>query len=193
MKAVLIQVWLAANQICTKRLIPFLPAFVDSLERCGQLSIDPEVRVLLLSLSLSTADRLLRSERIKPRGRSTTRAGKLLKKQIPIRTFSDWNDVVPGFLEGDLVAHCGDSVHGTFLNTLTLTDIYSGWTECLALIRRAESEVSRGLVEVRKVLPFPMLGCELARYFACRIASFKNLTVATAVASFNILPLLALQ
>jgi hypothetical protein len=72
-KAILIQVWLAANQICTKRLIPFLPAFVDSLERCGQLSIDPEARELLLSLSLSTADRLLRSERIKPRGRSTTR------------------------------------------------------------------------------------------------------------------------
>jgi hypothetical protein len=159
-KAVLIQVWLAANQICTKRLIPFLPAFVDSLERCGQLSIEPELRALLLSLSLSTADRLLRSERIKPRGRSTTRAGKLLKKQIPIRTFSDWNDVVPGFLEGDLVAHCGDSVHGTFLNTLTLTDIYSGWTECLALIKRSESEVSRGLVEVRKVLPFPMLGLD---------------------------------
>lgn len=159
-KGALIQVWLAANQICTKRLIPFLPAFVDSLERCGQLNIDPEVRALLLSLSLSTADRLLRSERIKPRGRSTTRAGKLLKKQIPIRTFSDWNDVVPGFLEGDLVAHCGDSVHGTFLNTFTLTDIYSGWTECLALIRRAESEVSRALIEVREVLPFPMLGLD---------------------------------
>jgi len=131
----LIMVWKAANRICSRRLMPFLPDLVAALERFGHLSLDGEVRQRLLAMSPATADRLLFHER-HPAGStiSTTRRGKLLKHKIPVRTFFDWNDVAPGFVEADLVAHCGESAEGAYLNTLTMTDIATGWTECLALL-----------------------------------------------------------
>jgi len=157
----LITVWKAANRICSRRLIPFLPDFVAALERFGHLSLSREVRQDLLAMSPSTADRLLYHER-HPAGSaiSTTRRGKLLKHQIPIRTFFDWNDLAPGFMEADLVAHCGERAEGAFLNTLTLTDIATGWTECLALIRRSEANVSAAIHAGRQRLPFPLLGLD---------------------------------
>ena len=127
----------------------------------GHLSLAGEVRERLLAMSPATADRLLYHER-HPAGStiSTTRRGKLLKHQIPIRTFFDWNDLAPGFVEADLVAHCGESAEGAYLNTLTLTDIATGWTECLALIRRSEADVSAAIHAVRQRLPFPLLGLD---------------------------------
>jgi hypothetical protein len=108
--------WKAANQICATRLIPFLPTLVDALERHGHLHLTEECRKQLLSISAPTADRFLRSQRkAGPRGISTTRAGTLLKNQIPIRTFQDWNEAQPGFLEADLVAHCGIHAEGGYL------------------------------------------------------------------------------
>jgi hypothetical protein len=101
-------VWLAANEICAKRLVPFLVELVPTLERHGHLSLTDEARERLLTLSSARADRLLRPLR-HPHGLTTTNPGRLLKKQIPIRTFTEWNDVQPGILEGDLVAHCGGS------------------------------------------------------------------------------------
>ena len=124
--------WTAANHICAKRLIPFLPTLVESLERHGHLQMSEECRKQLLAMSPATADRILRSARKQgAHGISTTRSGTLLKKQIPIRTFQDWNEAKPGFMEADLVAHCGTQVEGSYLYTLTLTDIATGWTECL--------------------------------------------------------------
>jgi hypothetical protein len=94
--------WKAANQICAKRLIPFLPTLVETLERHGHLHLMEEHRNQLLSMSVATADRLLRSQRrMRPRGISTTRAGTLLKQQILIRTFQDWDETQPGFLEAE--------------------------------------------------------------------------------------------
>ncbi len=154
-------IWNAANQICPKRLIPFLPKFVESLERHGHLSMPQDTKTRLLRMSAATADRLLKTERKQTRkSLSTTRAGSLLKKQIPIRTFADWSDVTPGFVEADLVAHCGDRASGTFLNTLTITDIASGWTELIPLLRKSEADVRSGLVNIRSVLPFPILGLD---------------------------------
>ena len=157
----LITVWKAANRICSKRLIPFLPEFVGALERFGHLSLPGEVRERLLTMSPATADRLLYQER-HPEGRSvsTTRPGKLLKHKIAVRMFSDWNELAPGFMEADLVAHCGDRAEGTFLNTLVLTDIATGWTECMALLRRSEADVSAAIHAVRQCLPFPLLGLD---------------------------------
>ena len=124
--------WTAANQICAKRLIPFLPTLVDSLERHGHLHLSEESRTQLLSMSPATADRILRPLRKQGQhGISTTKSGTLLKKQIPIRTFQDWNEMKPGFMEADLVAHCGTHIDGSYLYTLTLTDIATGWTEIL--------------------------------------------------------------
>ena len=157
----LYQAWQAANQICTKRLMPFLPTLVETLERHGHLHLSEKCRNQLLSMSAATADRLLRSQRKHgPRGISTTQAGTLLKHQIPIRTFQDWNETQPGFLEADLVAHCGRQAEGGYLYTLTLTDIATGWTECLPLLYRSRETVLAALQRARTLFPFPILGID---------------------------------
>lgn len=157
----LICVWNAANQICSKRLAPFLPEFVETLERFGHLSMSPEVKAKLLKLSPASIDRLLKDERKNHRrGISTTKPANLLKQRIKVRTFADWNDTGPGFFEGDLVAHCGDRAEGSFLNSLVLTDVASGWTESVPLLRKCDSDVIAGLEAIRAVLPIPMLGLD---------------------------------
>ncbi len=129
--------WTAANGICGKRLVPFLSELIPTLERHGHLSLSEEVRRQLLALSPATADRLLRPLR-QPHGLTTTKPGRLLKQHIPVRTFTEWTDVKPGFIEADLVAHCGGSMEGAFLYTLTLTDVATTWTECLPLLHRTQ-------------------------------------------------------
>jgi hypothetical protein len=154
-------VWNAANRICAKRLIPFLPTLIEALERHEHLHLTEECRSQLLSMSAATADRLLRSQRIvNQRALSTTRAGTLLKQQIPIRTFQEWNEAQPGFLEADLVAHCGTDIEGGYLYTLTLTDIATGWTECLPLLLRSQEAVLAALQRARTLFPFPILGID---------------------------------
>lgn len=157
-KQALLRLWHIANEICSKRLIPFLPDLLEVLERTGQIDLEPDVRAKLLTMCPATADQLLASERKTVHGKSTTRSGALLKRQIPVRTFSDWNDVVPGFFEADLVAHCGSDTSGTFLNTLVLTDIATSWTECFALLRRSEEGVIQALRTAQRILPVPLLG-----------------------------------
>jgi hypothetical protein len=156
----LVKVWHVANCICTKRLVPCLGEFVEALERHGELHLEPQVKSRLLSMSIATADRLLRSERRRQRGLGTTKPGTLLKRAIPVRTFADWDDARPGFLEADLVAHCGESTRGEYLNTLTLTDIATGWTECLPLLNRSQRAVKDAIDRARTRLPFPMLGLD---------------------------------
>jgi len=154
--------WAAANFICAKRLVPFLPELVASLERHGHLALAGEVRAQLLAMSAATADRILADVRRsgRPRGVGTTRRGALLKHQVPVRTFADWSDVAPGFVEGDLVAHCGTSARGVYLHSLVLTDVATGWTECLPLRHRGQLEVARSLEVARRILPFPLLGID---------------------------------
>jgi hypothetical protein len=107
--------WQAANRICSKRLIPFLPTLIEALERHEHLHLSDTCRSQLLSMSAATADRLLRSQR-RPslHGIATTRAGTLLKQHIPIRTFEQWNEKAPGFLEADLVAIVGRRLREAF-------------------------------------------------------------------------------
>ena len=134
--------WKAAKHICVKRLIPFLPTLVAALERHGHLQLSEACRTQLLRISPATAQRLLRSQRQPtPRRPSTTQAGPLLKGQIPIRTFQQWDESRPGFLEADLVAHNGGQSEGCSLSTLTLTDIATGWTECLPLLYKSPEVV----------------------------------------------------
>lgn len=157
----LICIWNAANQICSKRLAPFLPEFVETLERFGHLSVSAEIKTKLLKLSPASIDRLLKDERKNhQRGISTTRPANLLKQRIKVRTFADWNDTGPGFFEGDLVAHCGDRAEGSFLNSLVVTDVATGWTESVPLIRKCDSDVIAGLETIREVLPMPLLGLD---------------------------------
>lgn len=154
--------WSAANFICAKRLVPFLPELIPGLERHGHLTLTDQVRSQLLAISPATADRILRQVRAadRPHGISTTKAGKLLKHQVPVRTFTEWNDVKPGFMEIDLVAHCGNAAEGSFIYTLTLTDVATGWTECQALLHRSQHMVIQALDRARLLLPFPLLGID---------------------------------
>ena len=153
---------LAANHVCAKRLVPFLPDLIASLERHGHLSLSENVRAQVLSVSPATVERLLRPVRRhdQARGLSTTKAGSLLKHQVPVRTFAEWDDVRPGFVEADLVAHCGGNASGAFLYTLVLTDVATGWTECVALLHRSQDAVTHGLDQVRRLLPMPLLGMD---------------------------------
>src|SRR5256885_14041728 len=109
-------------------------------------------------MSAATADRLLRSQRtLALRGLSTTRAGTLLKQQIPIRTFEEWKETQPGFLEADLVAHCGTDIEGGYLYTLTLTDVATGWAECLPLLLRSQVTGMAAIRWGRTLYPFTFL------------------------------------
>ena len=159
---VLEQIWEICGRICSKRLQPFLPEIVTILERHQELFVSPEIKSLLLSMSRSTIDRCLKKARFTSpqRGLSTTKPGVLLKAAIPIRTFTPWEEEHPGFLEIDLVAHCGSSTEGTYLNTLTATDLASGWTECLALANKTQVAVSQAIAQLRLDLPFLLLGLD---------------------------------
>jgi len=185
-KAALIQIWRAANCICGKRLVAGMQDLIDALERHHELSLEDEIRDLLLHISPATVDRLLYSERDKKRhGLGTTKPGTLLKQSIPIRTFADWDEQRPGFFEADLVAHCGNSAAGAYLYTLVLVDVHTGWTECIALANKGQQTVKKALDAVRQRLPFPMLGLDsdndaafingtLARYCAQEQITFTR-------------------
>jgi len=161
-QAALVKLWMAANRICAKRLVPFIPELMQAMQRHGELEVTPEVQAKLLTISVATSDRLLQAAR---RHRhwlknGTTRPGTLLKHQIPIRTFADWQDSRAGFAEVDLVAHCGRTTSGEYLNSLVLTDIATGWTEPVAVLNRSQATVGAAIRLARKRLPFDLLGLD---------------------------------
>lgn len=139
----------------------FLPQLVTAMEHHDHLRLPADVRAHLLSISPATVDRMLSPERenIK-KSVSTTRRGNLLKHQIKVRAFVDGDDVNPGFLEADLVAHCGGNTNGAFLNTLVLVDISTGWLECMPLLRKCASDIIDGLRVADELLPFPLQGLD---------------------------------
>jgi hypothetical protein len=155
------QIWEVCGRICSKRLHPFLPEMVKVLERCGELQLAAETKRLLLKMSSATIDRCLGPARFAhPHGLSTTKPGSLLKKAIPVRTYTPWDEDQPGFLEIDLVAHCGGSVEGQYLNTLTCVDLSTGWIECLAVYQRTQQAVFEAIQAMRTYLPFLLLGLD---------------------------------
>jgi len=155
-------VWEATDRLCSKRLHPFLPEILASLNGHGEITITPEVENQLCRISASTIDRLLHPYR-RLGGRrpfATTKPGSLLKRSIPIRTFADWEEDSPGFLEIDLVSHCGDSPEGFFLTTLSTVDVASGWSECIGVWGKGQQRVRAAVHRVRQRLPFPLLGLD---------------------------------
>lgn len=155
------KVWALSGHLCSKRLVPFLPDFLLALERHGELSLEAFTRTQLLALSAATMDRHLACvRRGGHHGVSTTRPGSLLKSQIPIRTFADWEDAVPGFFEADLVVHTNDDTGGDYLCTLVLTDVCLGWTECRPLLHHTQTAVKGAIQDIRQSLPFPLLGID---------------------------------
>ena len=155
------QIWEICGRICSKRLHPFLPEMVKVLERCGELHLAPETKTLLLHMSRATIDRCLGPVRFEhPHGLSTTKPGSLLKKAIPIRTYTPWDEDQPGFLEIDLVAHCGETTEGQYLNTLTCVDLSTGWIECQVVRQHTQEAVFEAIQTVRTCLPFRLLGLD---------------------------------
>ncbi|MBM3120028.1 MAG: transposase family protein [Chloroflexi bacterium] len=155
-------VWEASDRLCSKRLKPFIPEMARVLRQHGEQRIDASLETQLCRISPSTIDRLLRPYR-KLGGRkplSTTRPGSLLKSAIPIRTFADWEDDRPGFMETDLVAHCGESAEGFYLSTLCAVDVASGWTECRPVWGKWQERVRQAVHHMRQRLPFPLLGID---------------------------------
>lgn len=155
-------IWYIMDLPCGKRLAPCMDWLIPKLEECGELNVSAAVREKLLSISASTIDRLLRPERktFMLKGRSQTRPGTLLKNQIPIRTFAQWDDLRPGFAELDLVDHGGGSTEGEYLFTLDVTDVATGWTELRAVKNKAQKWVFQALNLIRERLPFPLLGID---------------------------------
>ena len=156
------RLWDVSGYLCSKRLHPFLPTLLEALERCGELVLAPEIKSPLLTMRPATIDRKLAPyrRRPQPRGFTTTRPGYLLKQHIPVRTFAQWEDRRPGFVEIDLVAHCGESVHGEFVYTLGLVDVATGWFEAFAVPTRAQRGVFAALQALRARLPFPLRGID---------------------------------
>lgn len=160
--AALKQIWGILDLICGKRLKTALPEVIPKLERWGELKLSAEVREKLMKMSASTIDRVLASERkrMEVKSRSGTKPGTLLKHQVPIRTFCEWDESKPGFMEVDLVSHGGGDERGDFCQTLSATDVSSAWTETEAVRNKAQVHVFEGLTKIRARLPFALLGLD---------------------------------
>jgi hypothetical protein len=160
--AALVRLWVLLDYVSGKRLAPALKAVVEALERHGELTLAPVVRAKLLSISPATIDRVLASEkkRYALKSRARTKPGTLLRHQVPIRTFAEWDDARPGFVEVDLVGHDGGWDRGDFIQTLTLTDIATTWTELGTARNKAQVWVFGALQAARERLPFPLVGID---------------------------------
>lgn len=154
--------WLAADGICGQRLKPFIPELILVLQNHGELKITKETRQKLEAMGSATIDRMLRATRgqYRLKGRATTKPGTLLRKTIPVRTFADWDETKPGFFEADLVAFCGDSPKGEYVNGLNLTDVLLGWVGLEAIMGKSQYRTHRAVDRVRNRLPYRMLGLD---------------------------------
>ena len=155
-------VWATFGGPAGKRLAPFMAEAIEALERHGEIELATDVRLKMLNISAATIDRMLSPERAKLRmkGRSGTKPGSILRRQIPIRTFAEWDDARPGFCEVDLVSHDGGDPRGDHCYTLDLTCVATGWTEMRALKNKAQRWVHEALVDITDTLPFPIAGLD---------------------------------
>ena len=155
---VVTHLWELSDRACGKLLAPVLPTLVAALERHGELRLAPALRPPLFSLSPATLDRLLRPVRRRlgrqPRRRAAPATA--LARQIPLRTFGEWQGVAPGALQGDLVLHCGESTVGFYLTTLVSVDVATSWTELEAVWGLGQRRVGTGVHHIRQRLPFPL-------------------------------------
>lgn len=150
----LIYFWNAMNRCCSKKMKAALPLWMPFYRE----PLDPEVKTLLLKMSSATIDRRLREyrESSEVRGLSATRSA-WVKSKIPLKLL-DHEILEPGFIESDTVAHCGSSLSGEFVNTLTMTDLYSGWTENRALLTKTSEQMIKQVADIEARLPFRMKG-----------------------------------
>ncbi len=158
----LVKCWAVLRAPAGKRLAPMLGMLVPLLRRDNELGLSDAEAALLVRISAATIDRRLAPERAKllSRGRSHTKPGTLLKSQIPIRTWAEWDGAVPGFVEIDLVGHEGGNASGEHCFTLTVTDIATGWTVNRSVRNKAAKWVFEALEQITTVFPFPIIGID---------------------------------
>lgn len=154
--------WAVQGTPCGRLLAAALPDLVPRLRRFGELDVNDATAALLLKIAPATIDRRLKEDRAKldPRGRSHTKPGTLLKDSIPMRTWAEWDDAVPGFVEIDLVGHEGGNSHGDFCFTLDITDIATGWTETRSVKNKAQKWVFAAIKDATASFPFPIRGID---------------------------------
>lgn len=162
MTEALVTCWRLTRAPAGKRLAPMLATLVPLLRRDGELALCDDQAALLVSMSAATIDRRLGPERARlvPRGRCHTKPGTLLKSQIPVRTWAEWSEGTPGFVEIDLVGHEGGNSSGEFCFTLTVTDIATGWTANRSVKNKAAVWVFEAIEHVTSRFPFPVLGID---------------------------------
>ncbi|GAA2243816.1 DDE-type integrase/transposase/recombinase [Rarobacter faecitabidus] len=158
----LIRCWVLLRAPAGKILAPFMPVLVPLLRAEGAIDLTDDQAALLAGISAATIDRMLAGERRRMtlRGRSHTNPGSLLKHQIPIRTFADWDEATPGFVEIDLVAHDGGVAAGEYRYTLTMTDIATGWTVNRSVSNKARRWVIEAIDHAAGMFPFPIRGID---------------------------------
>ena len=154
--------WEASDRVCGKRLKVMIPVLLPALEQHGRLKLGLADRDCVLAISPATIDRLLVDVKVVASGGRRRRAGfySAIRREVPIRTFNDWNSPPPGFCEVDMVAHGGTSVAGSFIQTLTMVDIATGWTECLPLVTRDGSLVVEAMKHAQSLFPWLLRGVD---------------------------------
>lgn len=161
-KDALVALWEASDRVCGKRLKPMIPVLLPALVMHGRLTPTREQRAQLLEVSAATIDRMLVDVKVAAAGGRRRRVGfySSIRREVPIRTFNDWGDPLPGFCEIDMVAHGGTSVAGSFIQTLTMTDIATGWTECMPLVARDSSLVVEAMTRAQSLFPWLIRGAD---------------------------------
>jgi hypothetical protein len=161
-KDALVALWEASDRICGKRLKVMVPTLLPSLEKHGRLKLNQADRELVLGVSAATIDRLLVETKIAAAGGKRRRVGfySAVRREVPIRTFNDWHDPPPGFCEVDMVAHGGTSVAGSFIQTLTMVDVATGWTECMPLVTRESGFVVQAIEHAQGLFPWLIRGAD---------------------------------
>jgi hypothetical protein len=151
------RIWLLTDQLCGKRLKMALPIWLPFYGEAFS-ALDEEIYTGLLAMSAATIDRILAPLRTQyKRSYGGTKPGSILKKHIAVKT-DQWNEDRPGFIEADTVAHCGTSLSGNFVWSLTMTDIFSGWTENRAVWNKGSAGVLSQIEDIEQYLPFSILG-----------------------------------
>src|SRR5246127_1516551 len=161
-KDALTALWEASDRVCGKRLVAMIPTLVPALAQHGRLQLSEGEQAQLHTVSAATIDRMLGDVKVAAAGGRRRRAGfySAIRREVPIRTFNDWKDPVPGFCEVDMVAHGGTSVAGSFIQTLTMVDVATGWTECLPLVNRDGSLVVEAIKRAQSLFPWLLRGVD---------------------------------
>ena len=161
-RSALENIWVLMDFACGRRLAAGMGDMLNALLRFDEIEFDKRILENLREISAATIDRLLKQSKknMSFKGISATKPGTLLKRDIPVRLGTQWDDAAPGYVEVDLVAHCGITTAGEYINTLDVTDIYSGWTETAAVLNKAQKHVFKALMDVKERLPFPLLGID---------------------------------